>query len=261
MDAKPFTWNFRGRKSIRLRTHNYAEPGDYFVTICTKDRKCLFGIVQNGVMQLNDVGRIVEHQWLRTAEIRPNVSLGPWVIMPNHVHMIVTIRHDDQPRYVTVGAHTLCPEQDREHMDIQPGSDNTVIPLRYDDQPRSTVGATRWVAPNRKMQRTTRWVAPNQDGTAHQKTEMSVGSIGATQRVAPTGQRGPTKGSVGAIIGQFKQATARRIRRRPGQSSLDVWQRNYWESCINTERQYANVEEYILNNPAAWDRDELNPAT
>ncbi|HWQ99853.1 MAG TPA: hypothetical protein VN397_03345, partial [Candidatus Methylomirabilis sp.] len=62
-------------------------------------------------MQLNDVGRIVEHQWLRTAEIRPNVFLGPWVIMPNHVHMIVTIRDSEEPRYRTVGAHCVRPDE------------------------------------------------------------------------------------------------------------------------------------------------------
>ena len=51
----------------------------------THQRQLLFGDILNGDMVLNDVGHIVEAEWLHTPEIRPNVTLDEYVIMPNHL--------------------------------------------------------------------------------------------------------------------------------------------------------------------------------
>ena len=51
------------RRSIRLKGYDYAQPGAYFVTICTHDRACLFGHVVNGEMHLNDAGEIARRCW------------------------------------------------------------------------------------------------------------------------------------------------------------------------------------------------------
>jgi hypothetical protein len=48
--------------------------------------KCWFGEVNNGKMILNKIGRIVEEEWLKTSELRKNVDLDYYVIMPNHLH-------------------------------------------------------------------------------------------------------------------------------------------------------------------------------
>ena len=52
------------RRSIRLKGYDYTRAGAYFVTICTKDRACLFGDVADGVMRLNQMGQIVRQCWL-----------------------------------------------------------------------------------------------------------------------------------------------------------------------------------------------------
>jgi len=52
------------RRSIRLNGQDYAEPGAYFVTICTRDRESLFGHVVNGEMRLNDAGEIARRCWV-----------------------------------------------------------------------------------------------------------------------------------------------------------------------------------------------------
>ena len=79
------------RRSIRLRGYDYAQAGTYFVTICTRNHACLFGEVVDGEMRLNEVGRLVKDEWLRTGTMRPNVRVIPqeFVVMPNHVHGIV----------------------------------------------------------------------------------------------------------------------------------------------------------------------------
>ncbi len=79
------------RRSIRLKGYGYAQPGAYFVTIVTQNRVCLFGRVVDGKMMLNEWGRIVRDEWLKTAEMRPRVVLDEFVVMPNHVHGIIIL--------------------------------------------------------------------------------------------------------------------------------------------------------------------------
>src|SRR3989344_6987203 len=85
---------FRGRfrtKSLRKLGRDYSEPGNYFVTICAKDRTCLFGEIRNNIMGLNDLGCIVAEEIQRTTEIRSGVMIDRWVVMPNHLHLIIKI--------------------------------------------------------------------------------------------------------------------------------------------------------------------------
>ncbi len=79
------------RRSIRLPHYDYAQPGAYFVTICAHRRLCLFGDIAGSEMQLNAFGRIVEDEWRRSAEIRREILLDAFALMPNHVHGIVFI--------------------------------------------------------------------------------------------------------------------------------------------------------------------------
>lgn len=82
------------RRSIRLKGYNYSRPGGYFITICTYHREYLFGDIVNGKMQLNPIGLIVEDEWQKTPFIRPTTELGPFVIMPNHIHGIIVLNDD-----------------------------------------------------------------------------------------------------------------------------------------------------------------------
>jgi len=83
--------NIHHRRSIRLKGYDYAQAGLYFITICCQDRACLFGEIQNGEMVLNEYGTIARNEWIKTHEIRTNVELGEFVIMPNHIHGIIKI--------------------------------------------------------------------------------------------------------------------------------------------------------------------------
>ncbi|MEJ2613832.1 MAG: hypothetical protein P8Z35_02650 [Ignavibacteriaceae bacterium] len=85
---------YHHRHSIRLKGYDYSWPGWYYITICTKDRKCLFGHVIDGKMILNKYGRITEKEWLKTKEIRKNVDLDYYIIMPNHIHGIIIIEKE-----------------------------------------------------------------------------------------------------------------------------------------------------------------------
>jgi REP element-mobilizing transposase RayT len=79
--------------SSRLQNWDYASKGAYFITICTQNREHYFGEIENREMRLNDIGKIVESEWIKTPEIRPdmNLELGAFVVMPNHFHAILII--------------------------------------------------------------------------------------------------------------------------------------------------------------------------
>jgi REP element-mobilizing transposase RayT len=83
------------RRSIRLKGYDYTQAGAYFVTIVARGRECLFGEIAAGEMQLNEWGRIVEHEWRQTATVRPNVTLDQFVVMPNHIHGIIILNDPD----------------------------------------------------------------------------------------------------------------------------------------------------------------------
>jgi putative transposase len=89
--AAKFDPKIHHRKSIRLPGYDYAQAGAYFVTLVTWGRDCLFGQVVDGVMVLNDFGKIVQEEWERTAVVRQNIELGAYVVMPNHLHGILVI--------------------------------------------------------------------------------------------------------------------------------------------------------------------------
>ena len=79
------------RRSIRLKEYDYAQPGGYFITIVTYQRECLFGEIVNGEMRLNKFGMVARQQWEKLPKRFPNIELGAFVIMPNHVHGIIQI--------------------------------------------------------------------------------------------------------------------------------------------------------------------------
>lgn len=83
------------RKSFRLKDYDYRQNGVYFVTVCAYGHANIFGAIDDGVMMLNDIGKIVAEEWQRTADLRANVDLDASVVMPNHLHGIIMIRNED----------------------------------------------------------------------------------------------------------------------------------------------------------------------
>jgi len=78
------------RNSIRLTNYDYSNTGWYYVTVCTKDRKCIFGDIENGKMISNTVGKMVENLWHSLPNHYP-VELDTFQNMPNHVHFVIRI--------------------------------------------------------------------------------------------------------------------------------------------------------------------------
>ncbi len=81
-----------GRHSTRLVDHDYTSAATYFVTICTYDRLCWFGDVVGGRCVLSRAGDIVDAIWRSLPDRFDQVSLDSHVVMPNHVHGLLTFK-------------------------------------------------------------------------------------------------------------------------------------------------------------------------
>ena len=85
------------RKEIRLKEYDYNTSGYYFITICTKNKaKILCDIVGDGVydipnIQLSKLGEIADKYIKKLNGQYSNVSIDKYVIMPNHIHLIIKI--------------------------------------------------------------------------------------------------------------------------------------------------------------------------
>ena len=125
------------RRSIRLKGYDYAQTGAYFVTLCTQNRKCLFGDIVDGKMVLNDAGRAVFDTWQWLGTQYDYVELDEWMIRPNHMHGIIVITGGGR------GGSRTAPTEKRKPVGRLVGAFKTVSTKRI-NQMRGTPGAKLW---------------------------------------------------------------------------------------------------------------------
>ena len=206
-------------ESTRLPGWDYASPGYYFVTICTQGKQKWFGKIVDDQMILNDIGKIVQEEWLKTAEIRKYVQLDAFIIMPDHIHGIIIL-----------------------------GSGKNWVENRDGGTPVETM--RRVVSVNNP---TTIDDIDNRKKTqitiveSKSETMQTIVSKGETmRRVVSTGKTIQAN-SLGAIVGQFKSQCTKRIHVK-GYPNFS-WQSRYHDSIIRNERSLVRIRKYIHNNP------------
>lgn len=107
------------RKDNRLKDYDYSQNGYYFVTICTKDKRHIFweknakdcrGELRSSVQpKLSDIGVIVDNEINSINTIYPTVKIDKYVVMPNHIHMIIILQEYDGGRaQLAPTFHGLC---------------------------------------------------------------------------------------------------------------------------------------------------------
>ena len=87
---------YQKQRQHRLPGYDYTQPGSYFITICTHDREHFFGEVKEGQVLLTIIGRIAEVFLQVIPHKFSNSTLDTWVVMPNHVHLILVLWPDDE---------------------------------------------------------------------------------------------------------------------------------------------------------------------
>ena len=156
------------RKKIRLGEYDYSESGAYFVTICTKNRQCILSEVVGGGaldaprVELTSYGKILDDEIQKSMRIYQHIQIDKYVIMPNHVHMIINILYNPN-------------------------------------------GTSR--APSR------------------------------------------TNETIPAFVSMLKRFTNK-------QCGEKIWHRSYYDHIIRTQHDYAQIWQYIDENPSKWESDE-----
>ena len=108
---------FPQRKNPRMKHFDYTSPNYYFVTICTKNKRCVFG----NPGQLNAVGNIAEQGLCNISSHFQGITVDKYVIMPNHVHAIVIIEEKGINLWDVIGQYKsfVTKEVHRIHPDLQ----------------------------------------------------------------------------------------------------------------------------------------------
>jgi len=238
------------RRSIRLPGYDYASPGAYFVTIVTYRHACLFGKMQNNKMQLTKLGQIVEEHWRDISEHFPNVELGTFVVMPNHIHGII-ILHADAIRGVVSTPEILhnhprrgvvsTPEISHDHSRM----DVVSTPEISHDHSRMDVVSTPEILNNqpRRGVVSTPEILNNQP----RRGVVSTPIITVPQ---------PT---LGQVVAYFKYQSTKQINTILDSAGTPIWQRSYYEHIIRNEDEHERIHLYIESNPVNWMDDDENP--
>ncbi len=106
--------NMPTRKNIRLKNYDYNSVGAYFITICTKNREEILSTVGTGVPDgphnsttiiLKEYGEIVDKSINQINNFYNNISIDKYVIMPNHIHLLLQIT-DNTSGNIIIGGGT-----------------------------------------------------------------------------------------------------------------------------------------------------------
>ena len=92
---------FHSRKHPRIPHYDYSQPNYYFVTICTKEKHCIFGKAGS----LNWRGNIAEEGIFAITKHFPSVLIDKYVVMPNHIHAIVILQQTDVNLTTVIGQY------------------------------------------------------------------------------------------------------------------------------------------------------------
>ncbi len=207
--------------SARLPGWDYRNAGAYFITICTHNREPFFGECTQGKMKLSTPGMIAQGCWHQIPFLNPHVSLGAFVVMPNHVHGMLIL-------------------------DEMGNDGNSTFDVETFD---SNVSTSNVVTPN-----------INPDLKRNDKTNMAGVPISNDNKNSFYQNISPKSGSVSRIIQQYKTVCTKHIRLACPKIEFE-WQTRFYDHIIRDEVSFTNITNYILNNPKKWKEDRFNTAT
>jgi len=138
--------------SNRWQFWNYSAPGSYFITICIQDREEILGRIVNGIMQLSEWGKIAASEFINIPQYHKRVNLDRWVIMPNHVHCIITLGSWDYDNGVSaIGDDVIVSETSKTECTPVDKIREFYLPGYITPTPSSTDDIKQYRALRRKM--------------------------------------------------------------------------------------------------------------
>jgi putative transposase len=220
-------------ETTRLKSWNYAWQGVYYLTICTKDRQPFFGRIEDNLPVLSDIGLIAKKEWVRTVELRPdmNITLGEFVVMPDHIHGIVRIGDNE----------FNSPHRDAMHGNGENNSDQIGR-----DAMQGNVGNNECNTPRRD--------AMHRVSTGKTAHKHGINGFGPHKQF-PQNQFGPQRKNLASIMRGYKSAVSIQSRKiRPDFG----WQPRFYDHIIRDESELERITNYIKDNPRRWAEKQGN---
>jgi len=262
------------RKNPRLRGWDYGAGGTYFVTFCTSAHRPVLSSIRRGdpcgrpPLVLTPLGECVAEAIALTG-----VRVEHQVIMPNHVHLLLTLERA-ATRAAPTGAGTqaaarIAPAdgQTRVAARIAPTGAGTQADARVAPTGAGTQADAR-IAPTDSGTRADARIAPTGRGTQADARVAPTGrGTQADARVAPTGagtqadarvaptDSGPRAATeLGRLVGGVKSRSVHLAAGR-GLEAGRLWQRGYYDHIVRSENDFLRIWTYIDNNPLRWELD------
>ena len=223
------------RKNPRLRGWDYGAGGTYFVTFCTSAHRPVLSSIRRGdpcgrpPLVLTPLGECVAEAIALTG-----VRVEHQVIMPNHVHLLLTLERA-ATRAAPIGAGTQAAAR------IAPADGQTRVAARIVPTGAGTQAATR-IAPADGQTRVAARIVPTGAGTQ------------ADARVAPTDSGPRAAAELGRLVGGVKSRSVHLAAGR-GLEAGRLWQRGYYDHIVRSENDFLRIWTYIDNNPLRWELD------
>ncbi len=211
--------------SARLPGWDYAWNASYFVTICTKDRENFFGDIADGKMILSKIGVIADIMWYEIKNHAKNIELGDFIVMPNHVHGIITLDEQNPEQKSDTQIINVPPVETRHALSPNKTNDDSAVETRH----------------VLSLQ--------NDDQTIETRHALSLPKTPAQQRFQNQG-----KNTLSSIIGGYKASVTKHASRL----KLNfAWQPRFHDHIIRNEESFQKISNYIVNNPQNWSQDKF----
>ena len=236
------------RKNPRLRGWDYGAGGTYFVTFCTSAHRPVLSSIRRGdpcgrpPLVLTPLGECVAEAIALTG-----VRVEHQVIMPNHVHLLLTLERA-ATRAAPIGAGTQAAAR------IAPADGQTRVAARIVPTGAGTQADAR-VAPTDSGTRADARIAPTGRGTqADARVAPTGAGTQADARVAPTDSGPRAAAELGRLVGTVKSRSVHLAAGR-GLEAGRLWQRGYYDHIVRSENDFLRIWTYIDNNPLRWELD------
>ncbi|MFN8673090.1 MAG: transposase [Candidatus Sericytochromatia bacterium] len=203
------------RKNIRLKNFDYSATGYYFITICTKDKKCFFE-------EYSILKAIIEKEWFLLKDRFKNIQLDEFIIMPNHIHGIIFIAENSNSTSMANARLATTVSFNNFHYEnkIDSNTENDFSPLH--GKRKEFIDDFLPLHGKRKA--------------CHyeEKNKIKLGDI------------------VCSFKSKCVFEWLKYIKENNLDIMAKFWQRNYYESIIKNEEHLNNVRQYIKDNPKRW---------
>ncbi len=207
-------------RSRRADHHDYRGRA-YFAATNTRKRVPLFGVVERSRMYLNAFGKVVAEEWTRTGELRDEVSLDAFVVMPDHVHGLLWIRHTDVASKRE--GNREARSKGKESREARQSEERDTDPTHLDEE-----------------------------GPGEKGREMHL----ATASELPPGLEKRRARTLSTIMGCFKATVTRRINEKRGTSGETVWQSSFHDHIVRNRGELRRIRRYIRTNPQKWPQSD-----